>query len=53
MSDFTHSLFSHGNKALTIGDSKPLRYRGRFFLDILHFPLSEGTVDIRKSSIDI
>lgn len=31
MSDFTHSLFSHGNKALSIGDSKPLRYRGVFF----------------------
>lgn len=30
MSGFTHSLISHGSKALSIGDSKPLKCRGVF-----------------------
>lgn len=40
MRGFTHSLISHGNKALSIGDSKPLRCKGAFS-GYMHLPLSE------------
>lgn len=40
MRGFTHSLISHGNKALSIGDSKPLRCKGAFS-GYIHLPLSE------------